>query len=69
MIDKHIKQAIEEAVEDENQPHTLASRLIAWLEALTSGNEDINDRPATTRRLEVLFEGTIVKDVDRKYED
>jgi len=69
MIDERITHAIEKAVEEENQPYGLARRLIAWLEALTSGNEDINDRAATARRLEVLFEGTIVKDADRKCED
>ncbi len=60
-VDARIIQAITEAVEEDGQPAMLARRLIAWFEAVTSGNEDINDQSATYRRLEVLFEGTVVK--------
>lgn len=63
-IDARIKQAINEAVKEAGQPDTLARRLIAWFEALTSGNEDINDQATAARHLEVLFEGTVVENED-----
>lgn len=68
-IDTRIMQAIKEAVEEAGQPETLAHRLIAWFEAVTSGNEDINDKATTARHLEVLFEGTVVQDADEEEED
>ena len=63
-IDARITQAINEAVKEAGQPDTLARRLIAWFEAVTSGNEDINDQATAARHLEVLFEGTVVEDED-----
>ena len=68
-IDIRITQAINEAVKEAGQPETLARRLIAWFEAVTSGNEDINDQAATARHLEVLFEGTVVENADVEDED
>jgi len=63
-IDARITQAINEAVKEAGQPDTLARRLIAWFEAVTSGNEDINDQATAARHLEVLFEGTVVENAD-----
>ena len=60
-VDARITRAITEAVEEAGQPAMLAHRLIAWFEAVTSGNEDINDQTTIYRRLEVLFEGAVVK--------
>lgn len=68
-LDARITQAINEAVEEAGQPETLARRLIAWFEAVTSGNEDINDHAAAARHLEVLFEGTVVQDDDEEDEN
>lgn len=68
-IDARITQAITEAVEEAGQPESLARRLIAWFEAVTSGNEDINDHATTARHLEVLFEGTVVENNNGEYED
>lgn len=61
-LDPRITQAINEAVKEAGQPDTLARRLIAWFEAVTSGNEDINDDATAARHLEVLFDGTVVED-------
>jgi hypothetical protein len=55
MVDPKIKEAIEEAVEEAGQSPALTRRLIAWLEAVTSGNEDINDSAAADRHLEMLY--------------
>ena len=69
MLDARIKQAIAEAVEEAGQPESLARRLIAWFEAVTIGNEDINDDTATARHLEVLFQGTVVENNNGGYEN
>lgn len=68
-IDARITQAINEAVAEAGQPDALARRLIAWFEAVTSGNENINDQATTARHLEVLFEGTVVENDDMEDED
>ena len=68
-IDLRITDAIKDAVEEAGQPDMLARRLIAWFEGVTSGNEDIDDQTTTARRLEVLFEGTVVEDADGEDED
>ncbi len=68
-LDTRIIQAIEEAVKEAGQPETLARRLLAWFEAVTSGNEDINDQAATVRHLEVLFDGAVVQDDNDEDED
>jgi len=68
-LDPRITQAINEAVEEAGQPETLARRLIAWFEAVTSGNEDINDDATAARHLEVLFDGTVVESVDNEEKD
>jgi len=57
-LDIKITEAIEAAVEQEGQPAAVAKRLIAWLEAVNSGNEDIADTAQSDRHLDVLFEGT-----------
>ena len=68
MDDGWVKQAIEDAVKDAVKEHgqdeELALRLIAWFNAVTKGNEQITGSDAATRRLEVLFECTVVEDTD-----
>lgn len=68
-LDTRIIKAIEEAVKEAGQPETLARRLLAWFDAVTSGNEDINDQAAAARHLEVLFEGTVLQVDNDKDED
>lgn len=58
-LDKKISEAISEAVIAADQSPALARRLIAWMEALTSGNESFTDPASVERHLEVLFEGTV----------
>ena len=62
MVDKRIAKAIEEAVAEAGQPEPVAKRLIAWFDALASGNEDIHDDDAG-RRLESLFESAHVEEI------
>lgn len=68
-VDRRITEAIEEAVADAGQPESLARRLIAWFEAVATGNEDINDNAATGRHLEVLYQGTVVDGMDEEDEE
>jgi hypothetical protein len=55
-LDKRIADAVREAVKSEGQDTKAADRLIAWLEALTSGNETLGDIGAANRHLTDLFE-------------
>ena len=55
IVDPKIKASIEEAVREESQSEALARRLVAWFEAIASGNEDINDKQASNRHLELLY--------------
>jgi CxC ATPase-based modification system component len=57
-LDQKIVQAIKEAVEEAGQSPALARRLIAWMEAVTSGNEDPADQTAAARHLEILYAET-----------
>ena len=58
-LDIKITDAIKRAVENEGQPKSVAKRIIAWLEAINTGNEDINDLSQSGRHLDVLFEAVI----------
>lgn len=55
IVDPKIKASIEEAVREESQSEALARRLVAWFKAIASGNEDINDKQASNRHLELLY--------------
>ena len=70
IVDPKIVTSIEETVREEGQSEALARRLVAWFEAIASGNEDINDKQASNRHLELLYnevelpEGTNGSDID-----
>jgi hypothetical protein len=51
-------EAIKEAANEAGQPASLARRLIAWMEAVTSGNENLSDPASVERHLEVLYAET-----------
>lgn len=59
MLNQEIKQAIEEAVQEEGQSSSLAAKILAWMEALTEGNEDVADPSAYTQRCVLCFENTV----------
>ncbi|WBU40399.1 MULTISPECIES: CxC ATPase DNA modification system associated small protein [Marinobacter] len=65
-LDPRITHAITEAVEEAGQPETLAHRLIAWFEAITTGNEDIHDSETSARHLDLLFSSTVIGDTDEE---
>lgn len=60
-LDPRITHAITEAVEEADQPESLADYLIAWFEAITTGNEDIHDSESSARHLELLFNNTVIE--------
>lgn len=60
-LDLKISEAIEQVVTESGQSSALARRLAAWLEAVNSGNEEINDSAAADRHLEILYEETSVE--------
>ncbi len=55
-LDKKIAAAVRSAVTKEEQPQAVADRLIAWLEALSDGNESLGNIDTTNRFLSDLFE-------------
>lgn len=58
IVDPKIIVSIEEAAREEGQSKALARRLVAWFGAIASGNEDINDKQASNRHLELLYNET-----------
>jgi hypothetical protein len=67
-LDPKIIQAIQGAVSEAGQSDVLAGRLVAWMDAVTSGNEDPVDLEATARRLELLYSETVVRLTDEELE-
>jgi hypothetical protein len=60
-LDNRIEEAIKAAVIEVGQSDALARRLIAWMTALVSENEDINNFDSAERHLDLLFEETKIK--------
>lgn len=50
-----IDRAIHEAVQEEGQPDSLATRLAAWFNAVSDGNESLEDAEAVKRRVLLLL--------------
>ncbi|MDX6444417.1 MAG: Small protein from certain CxC ATPase-based modification system [Blastocatellia bacterium] len=59
-LDPKITEAVEAATAEAGQSPALARRLVAWLEAVSSGNEDVNNTAEADRHLEVLYEETSI---------
>jgi hypothetical protein len=57
-LDPKITKAIKESVAEAGQDPALARRIIAWMQAITSGNDDPNDLSSAERHLEILYDGT-----------
>ena len=58
-IDPRMRDAILEAVRAAGQPRGLADKLIAWFEALSSGNETLENRDSVTRHVQLLYSLTV----------
>ncbi|MEV7482697.1 CxC ATPase DNA modification system associated small protein [[Kitasatospora] papulosa] len=63
-LDSKVTEGIRDAVAEAGQDPKVAQRLIAWMTAVTSGNEDVNDSDAAERRLDVLYESTTTSRVE-----
>lgn len=61
-LDSKVAEAIRDSVENCGQPPALARKIIAWLEAVASESEDINDVAAADRHLEVIYEEVAIGD-------
>jgi CxC ATPase-based modification system component len=64
-LDPKLTEAIQSAVTDAGQSSALSRRLIAWMDAATSGNEDLNDADASARHLDLLYSETTVSVYER----
>jgi hypothetical protein len=58
-IDKALEAAVKEVVAEMGQPDTTASRLIAWLEAMSTEEQAIHDMEQSLHR---VLDTLIVKD-------
>lgn len=54
-MDAKITQAIEEAVAEAGEDPAVARRLTAWMNAITTGNEGVNDVTSALRHLDGLY--------------
>jgi hypothetical protein len=59
-MNQKIKDAIDAAVAAENQPPELSKRLVAWMESLTEGNEDITNQASYTQRSGLCFDTVVL---------
>lgn len=55
-LDPKIQEAIESAAKSEGQTPAFAKKLMAWVDALTSGNERIDDNDSVKRHLDLLYQ-------------
>jgi len=55
-LPREIQTAIHKAVDDERQCPAVASKLLAWFDALSNGNESLTDPESVKRHLDLLFE-------------
>jgi len=55
-IDKIVRIAVEEAVAANHQGPDVAKKIVAWIEALSEGNEELSSDDSAERHLAVLYE-------------
>jgi agmatine/peptidylarginine deiminase len=68
-LDDLVNDAVKQAVIDENQSESLASKIIAWLTAITSGNETLDDIDNINRRVNLLYEDVQLSDHSNDVEE
>jgi hypothetical protein len=71
-LDPRIRTSILQATEASGQSRSLANKIIAWFEAMSSGNESISNRESVARHMEILYslakEGEVADDQDGEEE-
>ncbi|WP_139559689.1 CxC ATPase DNA modification system associated small protein [Methylotetracoccus oryzae] len=63
-MESEIELAIRQAVLKHGQSADLANKLVAWMKALKSGNDQIEDRQSYAQRTNVLYESVIIGESD-----
>lgn len=63
-----ITAAVQEAVREAGQPEHVATKITRWLDALSSGQESINETESVQRHLDVIFESLDVRLEDESSE-
>ena len=59
-LDPKIQEAIQMAVQASGQYESVSRGLVAWFDAVSSGNEELTHRESTDRRLEHLYGDTVL---------
>lgn len=54
-LDPRVRSAIIDATAAAGQDHGLATKLIAWFDALNSGNETLTDKESVSRHMELFY--------------
>lgn len=57
-LDNLTNEAIRKSVKEANQSETLANKIIAWVTAISSGNETQDDAETAFHRAQLLYEDT-----------
>lgn len=57
-MQNHIETAIKSAVQERGQSADLAKKIMAWMQALSVGNETIESGQRATQRVSVIFDTT-----------
>lgn len=63
-MEEQIDMAIRKVVAKRGQPPELASKIIAWMKALTSGSEQIDDAQSAQQRVGVLYDAVVVNELE-----
>lgn len=64
MSDTRIEDAIKQAVQEAGETPELASKMLAWLDGLTSGNETIENIDRSKQRVRTLYDTASTKHVE-----
>lgn len=64
-FDPAISEAIKKAVYESGADEFLSQKIIAWVNAITSGNESINDKEEVFRHLDTIFESIDLEKLDK----
>ncbi|MFC1953999.1 CxC ATPase DNA modification system associated small protein [Chloroflexota bacterium] len=59
-LDYIVYEAVKNAVEEAGQSESLAEKIIAWIVAISSGNEHLDDADNAYRRSKLLYDDTEV---------
>lgn len=67
-VNAEVGEAIRQAVKEAGQDGALATKIVAWFNALSSGNDSLADRASLQRHMELLMQHISV-DVEHDQEE